>query len=69
MMRSAYRDVDGEHYVILWPSSLTEFGVLQGRSGTRAQSDKVSECKGEFSPPEDICRIADHPLRRDKMAS
>jgi len=27
-MRSAYREVDGEDYVILWPSSLTEFSVL-----------------------------------------
>ena len=28
VMRSAYRDVDGEDYVILWPSSLTEFSIL-----------------------------------------
>lgn len=27
-MRSAYRELDGEDYVILWPSSLTEFRVL-----------------------------------------
>jgi len=27
-MRSAYREMDGEDYVILWPSSLTEFSVL-----------------------------------------
>jgi hypothetical protein len=27
VMRSAYRNVDGEDYVILWPSSLTEFSV------------------------------------------
>jgi hypothetical protein len=27
-MRSAYRHVDGEGYVILWPSSLKEFKVL-----------------------------------------
>lgn len=27
-MRSAYRRVDGEDYVILWPSSLKEFKVL-----------------------------------------
>jgi hypothetical protein len=27
VMRSAYRDMDGEDYVILWPSSLTEFSV------------------------------------------
>ena len=27
-MRSAYRQVDGEDYVILWPSSLKEFKVL-----------------------------------------
>lgn len=25
VMRSAYRELDGEDYVILWPSSLTEF--------------------------------------------
>ena len=28
VMRSAYRELDGEDYVILWPSSLTEFRVL-----------------------------------------
>ena len=28
VMRSAYREMDGENYVILWPSSLTEFSVL-----------------------------------------
>jgi hypothetical protein len=28
VMRSAYRELDGENYVILWPSSLTEFSVL-----------------------------------------
>jgi len=28
VMRSAYRDMNGEEYVILWPSSLTEFSVL-----------------------------------------
>ncbi len=28
VMRSAYRDMDAEDYVILWPSSLTEFSVL-----------------------------------------
>jgi len=27
-MRSAYREVGGEDYVILWPSSLEEFSVL-----------------------------------------
>jgi hypothetical protein len=27
-MRSAYRQLDGEDYVILWPSSLKEFKVL-----------------------------------------
>ena len=27
-MRSAYRQLDGEDYVILWPSSLKEFRVL-----------------------------------------
>jgi hypothetical protein len=27
-MRSAYREIDGEDYVVLWPSSLTEFSVL-----------------------------------------
>lgn len=27
-MRSAYRQVDGDNYVILWPSSLKEFKVL-----------------------------------------
>ena len=27
-MRSAYRELDGEDYVILWPSSLTHFNVL-----------------------------------------
>jgi len=27
-MRSAYRQVDGEEYVILWPSSIKEFKVL-----------------------------------------
>lgn len=26
-MRSAYRESDGETYVILWPSALTEFSV------------------------------------------
>ena len=29
VMRSAYRETDSEDYVILWPSSLTEFNVLQ----------------------------------------
>src|ERR1700722_3537066 len=28
VMRSAYREMDREDYVILWPSSLTEFSVL-----------------------------------------
>lgn len=28
VMRSAYRESDGEDYVILWPSSLTEFSTL-----------------------------------------
>ena len=28
VMRSAYRELDGEDYVILWPSSLKEFKVL-----------------------------------------
>ena len=28
VMRSAYRELDSEDYVILWPSSLTEFSVL-----------------------------------------
>jgi hypothetical protein len=28
VMRSAYREMDGEDYVILWPSSRTEFSVL-----------------------------------------
>jgi hypothetical protein len=28
VMRSGYRELDGEDYVILWPSSLTEFSVL-----------------------------------------
>ena len=28
VMRSAYREMDREDYVILWPSSLTEFRVL-----------------------------------------
>ena len=28
VMRSAYRALDSEDYVILWPSSLTEFSVL-----------------------------------------
>jgi hypothetical protein len=28
VMRSAYREKDGEDYVILWPSSLTERSVL-----------------------------------------
>jgi len=27
-LRSAYRDVSGDDYVILWPSALTEFSVL-----------------------------------------
>ena len=27
-MRSAYREMDGEDYVVLWPSSLTKFSVL-----------------------------------------
>jgi hypothetical protein len=27
-LRSAYREMHGEDYVILWPSSLTEFSVL-----------------------------------------
>jgi len=28
VLRSAYREVDGEDYVTLWPSALTEFNVL-----------------------------------------
>src|SRR5215469_9778615 len=28
VLRSAYRQMDGEDYAILWPSSLTEFNVL-----------------------------------------
>jgi hypothetical protein len=28
VMQSAYREMDSENYVILWPSSLTEFSVL-----------------------------------------
>ena len=28
VMRSAYREMDDEDYVILWPASLTEFSVL-----------------------------------------
>lgn len=28
VLRSAYREMDGEEYVILWPSALTEFSVL-----------------------------------------
>jgi hypothetical protein len=28
VLRSAYRKMDGEDYVILWPSTLTEFSVL-----------------------------------------
>jgi hypothetical protein len=28
VMRSAYREEDGEDYVILWPSSLTVFSVV-----------------------------------------
>jgi hypothetical protein len=28
VMQSAYREMDGEGYVVLWPSSLTEFNVL-----------------------------------------
>jgi len=28
VMRSAYREMDGEDFVLLWPSSLTEFTVL-----------------------------------------
>jgi hypothetical protein len=28
VMRSAYGELDGEGYVILWPSSLTDFSVL-----------------------------------------
>jgi hypothetical protein len=28
VMRSAYREVDREGYVILWPSSLKEFSIL-----------------------------------------
>jgi hypothetical protein len=28
IMRSAYREVHGERYVILWPSGLCEFSVL-----------------------------------------
>lgn len=28
VMRSAYRELDGEEYVVLWPPSLTEFSVL-----------------------------------------
>jgi hypothetical protein len=28
VMQSAYREMDGEDYVVLWPSSLTEFNVL-----------------------------------------
>ena len=27
VLRSAYRELDGEDYVILWPSSLAEFSV------------------------------------------
>jgi len=27
-LRSAYREANGEEYVILWPSALTEFRVL-----------------------------------------
>ena len=27
-MRSAYREANGENYVILWPSAITEFSVL-----------------------------------------
>jgi hypothetical protein len=27
-MRSAYRGTNGEEYVVLWPSALTEFSVL-----------------------------------------
>jgi hypothetical protein len=27
-LRSAYREANGEDYVILWPSALTEFNVL-----------------------------------------
>ena len=28
VLQSAYREMDGEDYIILWPSSLTEFNVL-----------------------------------------
>ena len=28
VLRSAYREMDGEDYTILWPSSLTEFKFL-----------------------------------------
>ena len=28
VMRSAYRELEGEDYAILWPSSLTEFSVV-----------------------------------------
>ena len=28
VMQSAYREMDGEEYVVLRPSSLTEFNVL-----------------------------------------
>jgi len=28
VMQSAYREMDGEDYTILWPSSLTKFSVL-----------------------------------------
>src|SRR5580704_14138475 len=28
VMQSAYRELDGEDYIILWPSSLTDFSVL-----------------------------------------
>ena len=28
VLRSAYREMDGEDYVILWPSALTDFNVL-----------------------------------------
>ena len=28
VMQSAYREMDGEEYTILWPSSLTKFSVL-----------------------------------------
>ena len=27
-MQSAYREMNGEDYIVLWPSSLTKFGVI-----------------------------------------